>query len=221
MQVDEDPGFEAYGHDTSVARRSDEASLLSHRRDGPPQSPRRPVHRAPRLLQSDRDGRRARARDQPRAHGILARERGAGVRARGSADQAVSEVCGEARGRLTPAGAPGNRCQTPFSRREMVSDTDFRTRRVPVGRVSGLFGVKGWLKIHSYTEPRENVVGFKEWILEHDGVLHRVEVEAGKPAGKHVIAKLRGVDDRDEARRWIGAEISVERSALPPCEPGE
>src|SRR5690606_36443306 len=57
LEVDEDPGFEAYGHDTSVARRSDEASLLSHRRDGPPQPTRRPVHRAPRLLQSDRHGR--------------------------------------------------------------------------------------------------------------------------------------------------------------------
>jgi 16S rRNA processing protein RimM len=94
-------------------------------------------------------------------------------------------------------------------------------KRVRVGRVSGLFGVKGWMKIYSYTEPRENVVAFEEWILELDGAEHRVEVEAGQPAGKHVIAKLRGVDDRDEAQRWIGAEISVEREALPPCEPGE
>lgn len=107
-----------------------------------------------------------------------------------------------------------------------MSDADFRedagkSKRVRIGRVSGLFGVKGWVKIHSYTEPRENVVGFREWILEHDGTEHRMEVEAGRPAGKHVIAKLRGIEDRDEARRLIGAEISVERSALPPCEPGE
>ncbi len=102
-----------------------------------------------------------------------------------------------------------------------MSDADVRSRRVRVGRISGLFGVKGWVKIHSYTEPRENVVGFKEWIVEHEGSERRVEVEAGRTAGKHVIAKLKGVDDRDEARQWIGAELSVERAALPPCEPGE
>ena len=102
-----------------------------------------------------------------------------------------------------------------------MSDADVRSKRVRVGRISGLFGVKGWVKIHSYTEPRENVVGFKEWIVEHEGSEQRVEVEAGRTAGKHVIAKLKGVDDRDDARRWIGAELSVEREALPPCEPGE
>jgi 16S rRNA processing protein RimM len=95
------------------------------------------------------------------------------------------------------------------------------TKRVRVGRVSGLFGVKGWMKIYSYTEPRENVVQFEEWILELDGAEHRVDVEAGQAAGKHIIAKLHGVDDRDDAQRWVGAEISVEREALPPCEPGE
>jgi len=95
------------------------------------------------------------------------------------------------------------------------------SKRVPLGRIGGLFGVKGWVKILSYTEPRENIVGYAEWILEHEGALHRVEVEAGHRAGKHVVAKLRGIDDRDEARRWLGAEISVEREALPPLEPGE
>jgi len=109
---------------------------------------------------------------------------------------------------------------TPFSAGN-VSLADFRSKRVRVGRICGLFGVKGWVKILSYTEPRENVVGFAEWIVEHEGTERRVEVEAGRKAGKHVIAKLKGVDDRDDARRWIGAELSVERAALPPCEPGE
>lgn len=95
------------------------------------------------------------------------------------------------------------------------------SRRVTLGRICGLFGVNGWVKVLSYTEPRENILGYAEWFLEHGGALHRVEVEAGRPAAKHVVAKLRGIDDRDEARRWLGAEISVERSAMPPLEPGQ
>lgn len=94
-------------------------------------------------------------------------------------------------------------------------------KRVDVGRISGLFGVKGWVKVHSYTEPRENIVEFAEWILEHEGESRRVEVEAGHRHGRTVVAKLRGIDDRDAARGLIGAEIRVERAALPPCAPGE
>ena len=45
-----------------------------------------------------------------------------------------------------------------------------------VGKITGCYGVKGWVKIHSYTEPRENFLGFGKWILLRRGVLgtHRV-----------------------------------------------
>jgi 16S rRNA processing protein RimM len=92
---------------------------------------------------------------------------------------------------------------------------------VTLGRITGLFGVKGWVKVHSYTDPRENIVEFATWILELDGETHNVELEAGHNQGKTVIAKLRGVDDREQAREWIGAHIAVDRQALPPCGPGE
>ena len=90
-----------------------------------------------------------------------------------------------------------------------------------LGRLSGLFGVRGWVKVHSYTEPRENIIDYSGWILVHGGKEHRVDVEAGHLAGKSVVAKLRGIDDRDEASGWIGADVCVERAALPPCKPGE
>lgn len=77
------------------------------------------------------------------------------------------------------------------------------------------------MKVHSYTEPRENITEFGSWILERDGDARRVEVEAAQRRGKTLVAKLRGIDDRDEARRWVGTDIAVERGELPPCEPGE
>lgn len=95
------------------------------------------------------------------------------------------------------------------------------TKRVTLGRISGLYGVRGWVKVFSYTEPRENIVEYATWILDHDGEQQRIDVEAGRGQGKNVVAKLRGIDDRDAARAWIGADISVDRQALPACEPGE
>ncbi len=87
--------------------------------------------------------------------------------------------------------------------------------------MTGLYGVKGWIKVHSYTHPRENIVSFRRWTLRQGGDRAPVAVEDGRLQGRTVVAKLREIDDRDEARALIGAEITVERDDLPPCEPGE
>ena len=94
-------------------------------------------------------------------------------------------------------------------------------RLVTLGRISGVYGVRGWVKVHSYTEPRDNVVGFARWTLRTRAGESIVELEDGRAQAASVVAKLRGVDDRDAARELIGADIAVERSALPACEPGE
>jgi 16S rRNA processing protein RimM len=92
---------------------------------------------------------------------------------------------------------------------------------VTLGRISGVYGVRGWVKVQSYCEPRGNIVGFDNWTVRHRGSERTIEVEEGREQGTNVVAKLRGVDDRDQARGLIGAEVAVERAALPKCEPGE
>lgn len=92
---------------------------------------------------------------------------------------------------------------------------------VTLGHVSGLFGVKGWIKIHSYTDPRDGIVGFETWILRSGDDEKTIEVEEGKNHGRTVVAKLKSVDDREQASELVGAEIAVERAALAPCDPGQ
>jgi 16S rRNA processing protein RimM len=92
---------------------------------------------------------------------------------------------------------------------------------VILGRVSGVFGVKGWLKVQSYTEPRDNIVGFGAWTLRMNGVDHAFDVEEGHSHAGSVVAKLHGLDDRDRARDWVGADIVVPREQLPKIAAGE
>ena len=95
------------------------------------------------------------------------------------------------------------------------------TRWVTLGRVSGVFGVKGWLKVQSYTEPRDNIVAFGVWTLRMNGADRAFEVEDRQGHAGNVVVKLRGIDDRDRAREWAGAEIVVERERLPEVRAGE
>jgi 16S rRNA processing protein RimM len=92
---------------------------------------------------------------------------------------------------------------------------------VTVGRVSGVFGLKGWLKVQSYTQPRDNIAGFGVWTLRLSGAERRFEVEDGQGHAGNVIVKLRGIDDPDCAREWRGAEIVIERERLPEARADE
>ena len=94
---------------------------------------------------------------------------------------------------------------------------------VLVGRLAGAFGIKGWVKIGSYTSPPENILQYAPWHLRRKGsnkILRRAELSDAKVHGKGLIAKLAGIDDRDQADGLKGLEIVVERSQLPDPEDG-
>lgn len=75
--------------------------------------------------------------------------------------------------------------------------------------------------MHSFTDPRRNLLNYPEWILNYPDKARRVTVEASRDTGKNLLAKLEGVDDRDQAQTLIGTGISIHRAELPPCAPGE
>ena len=97
---------------------------------------------------------------------------------------------------------------------------DALTQPVILGRVVGLVGVKGWIKVYSYTEPREAVLDYKDWLLGRDGNWRRAELAEGKRHGKAIVARLEGIDDRDAATELLGSDIGVDRDALPEPEEG-
>ncbi len=83
-----------------------------------------------------------------------------------------------------------------------------------LGKISGVFGVKGWVKVYSHTDPREGITRYSPWHLKQKGQWREIEVEAGQRQGKTVIAKLKGIDDRDEAQLLTGATIAVHPEQL-------
>lgn len=98
--------------------------------------------------------------------------------------------------------------------------TDATRQPVILGRIVGLFGVRGWVKVYSYTEPREAVLDYKEWLLSRNGGWQRAVLAEGKRHGKAVIARLEGVEDREAAAELTGSDIGVDRDALPDAGEG-
>ena len=88
--------------------------------------------------------------------------------------------------------------------------------RVVLGRITGLYGIHGWLKIFSYSRPRENIFSYNPWLIgqSQDVSLTR-QVNAWKVQGKGLIAQLEGINDRNMAQTYVGLDIAVPRDALP------
>ena len=92
---------------------------------------------------------------------------------------------------------------------------------IPVGKISGVFGVKGWVKVFSFTEPRENILEYKPlYVLRHGDWLP-TDVNGGQLQGKAVVMSLENVTDREQAMALIGSELAIKRSQLVETEDDE
>jgi len=94
-------------------------------------------------------------------------------------------------------------------------------RLVVLGRIVGLFGVRGWVKVFSETAPRENILSYRTWLLRSGEGVTPYKLEQGKAHGKGVVAKLAGCDDRDQAALLVGSTIEASRAEFAPAGENE
>ena len=93
--------------------------------------------------------------------------------------------------------------------------------RICLGRVSGVFGLQGWVKVRSHTSPVTNILDYQPWWLDTQDGWVEVVIEHGQTHGKGLIVKLPGCEDRGQADRFVGKDIAVSRDQLPSTEEDE
>jgi 16S rRNA processing protein RimM len=94
-------------------------------------------------------------------------------------------------------------------------------RPVVVGRVEGIFGLAGWVRVFSHTRPRENLLSYDPWFLGEDSGWRPVHVAEKRSAPGKLFARIEGIEDRDSARALIGRDIAVRREQFGPIAAGE
>ncbi|MCI4566766.1 ribosome maturation factor RimM [Lysobacter sp. CFH 32150] len=97
-----------------------------------------------------------------------------------------------------------------------------QTRRILLGRIHGAFGVRGELKLESFTEPAATIFSYQPWTLrDAQGRERELTGARGRETNKGLVATFADITDRDAAEALRGTEVYVPRSALPPPKPGE
>jgi 16S rRNA processing protein RimM len=105
---------------------------------------------------------------------------------------------------------------------EPPSPTGPGDSRIALGRITGSFGVRGWVKVLSYTQPPEQILEFPVWRADlPGGGIQKLTHLEGRRHGKGLVARLEGIEDRDQATALARQELWIERRELPALRSGE
>ncbi len=101
---------------------------------------------------------------------------------------------------------------------------------INVGRMTSVYGIKGWLKVHSQTEPPENIFSYQPWYLKTRHGVKEVELlewrpHGGKQAkgkeGSGFVVSIAGIEDRNQAELLAPVDIAVDNTVFADLEEGE
>jgi 16S rRNA processing protein RimM len=84
-----------------------------------------------------------------------------------------------------------------------------------VGRIAGPFGVKGWLRVVSYTEQPDKLLDYAPWYLRRGNAWLPITITGSKHHSKGLLVRLPGCEDRDQAAELAGTDIGIYRRQLP------
>jgi len=102
-------------------------------------------------------------------------------------------------------------------------------RYTALGKIGAAVGIKGWVRLISYTEPADNILGYRHFTLAFPQNMGRrqpesaptlIEIDESRLQGKHFIGHVKGCDDRELARQFTGCELLIEKAALPDLDEG-
>lgn len=92
---------------------------------------------------------------------------------------------------------------------------------VAMGYIKGVFGVKGWVKIHTDTEYTDSLLDFSQWRLSKDGQIQTVTIAESKINGDELLVRFEGIADRNAAALLRGYTIEIDRSSFADTEDDE
>ncbi|MEZ5593527.1 MAG: ribosome maturation factor RimM [Gammaproteobacteria bacterium] len=92
---------------------------------------------------------------------------------------------------------------------------------IVMGRIAGLYGVKGWVKVHSYTDPHRGILDYDPLYIAAAESWRELAIEDGREHGKAIVIKVRDIDDRDQAATLVGQDLAVQRQQLPALDDDE
>lgn len=92
---------------------------------------------------------------------------------------------------------------------------------VVIGRFGRPHGIKGFVTVHSFTDPRDNILNYTDWHVFLNNAWQPVKLLCVESQNKAIIAQIDGYPERELVSRLTNAEIAIQKEQLAELEPGE
>lgn len=92
---------------------------------------------------------------------------------------------------------------------------------IVIGRFGRPHGVKGFVTVHSFTEPRDNILRYTDWHAFLNNKWQPIKLLTVETQSKAIIAQVEGYPERELVARLTNIEIGIQQEQLAPLKPGE
>lgn len=92
---------------------------------------------------------------------------------------------------------------------------------VIVGRFGRPHGIKGFVTVHSFTEPNDNILSYSDWHVSLNGQWQVIKLLSVQIHNKAIVAQIEGFPERESVARLTNIEIAIRKDQLAPLAPGE
>lgn len=89
------------------------------------------------------------------------------------------------------------------------------SKKILVGKINGFYSFNGWVKIFSYTNPKENILSYQPWWYFLDNKEQKIQIVSGRKQGKTIIAQIKDIDSKDKAQKFLDVDLYVDKEVLP------
>ncbi|KPJ67386.1 MAG: hypothetical protein AMJ43_03755 [Coxiella sp. DG_40] len=87
--------------------------------------------------------------------------------------------------------------------------------KIIIGRFGSTYGIKGWIKIISFTDPKVKILQYQPWWIKKNQQWQQIDIEDSKCHGKNIIVKLHDIDNCDQAKTYTNIDINIQHDQLP------
>lgn len=84
-----------------------------------------------------------------------------------------------------------------------------------VAKLGSTYGVRGYLRIYSFTEQSESIFDYQPWFMSKNNQIVKIELEDWHHHKQDLVVKLKGIDSKEEAQKLTNIEILVDRNTFP------
>ena len=95
-------------------------------------------------------------------------------------------------------------------------------KQIVLGQVTSVHGVRGWLKVYSWTQPAKNIFTYPIWRLNKADYGAEITVKIAEMCcGRFLTVRFNECVNRHQAHDYVGAQVVVNADALPVLATGE